>query len=343
MTRHLLVGLIVVIAVVTTGCGSPDDKQPSAEGGAPVAVTVATVERSTAPGQEELMGTVVPRNRADIQSKVQAKVERIPVTLGSVVAAGELLAELDSRELEARVQQGRAVNQQTATELKRFDSLFSRKLISQQEYDAVKARADIAKASLAEAEALRSYARIESPFAGRVTQKTIYVGDLAIPGKPLFVIEEDAALRFEVGIPESRRGFIALGDTLPIVFDPAGTQINGKVIEISPSADAASRTYLTKLEIPRADGIRGGQFGRLLLPAPVDGGLLIPSSALVKRGQLEIVFVISADRHATARLVRSGRRMGDRIEILAGLNDGEQIAVSGATLLSQGDTVEIRP
>jgi RND family efflux transporter MFP subunit len=343
MTRILIVWLWAATLAGLTGCGSSTDKQPPPGGKASVAVTVAMVERSTAPGREELMGTVVPRNRADIQSKVQAKVERIPVTLGSVVAAGELLAELDSRELEARVQQGRAVNQQTATELKRFDSLFSRKLISQQEYDVVKTRADIAKASLAEAEAMRSYARIEAPFAGRVTQKTINIGDLAVPGKPLFVLEEDAALRFEVGIPESRRSFIALGDTLLILIDPTGAQISGKVIEISPSADAASRSYLTKLEIPRADGIRGGQFGRLLLPAPADGGLLIPSSALIKRGQLEIVFVISADRHAEARLVRSGRRMADRIEILAGLSDGEQVAVSGATLLSQGDSVEIRP
>jgi RND family efflux transporter MFP subunit len=341
MYKTILVNVMIAVAGLTAGCGGSSPHEKTSAAGSPMKVSVARVERSAGQSHEEIMGTVVARNRADIQSKAQARVERIPVTLGSVVQQGDLLAELDSRELQARVGQSRAVNNQTAMELGRYDSLLSRKLVSQQEYDAVKARADVARASLAEAEAMLSYTRILAPFSGRVTQKSIDIGDLAVPGKPLFVLEEDAALRFEVHIPESQRRFIALGDNLPIAIESADSQTTGRVIEISPSADVASRTFLTKLEIPRANGIRSGQFGRLLLPTGNDSSLFVPAQALVKRGQLEILFVVSPEFRAQARLVRSGRLVSDRIEILSGLTEGEQVAITGASLLSEGDSVEI--
>lgn len=337
-----VVGIIGSALIALAGC-SGEKVGHARGGGAPVVVSVATAERSPGSDREELMGTVVPRNRADIQSKVQGRVEEIPVTLGSTVAAGQLLAQLDSRDLAARVDQARAVSRQVAVELVRYDSLLSRKLVSQQEYDAVKARADVAAAGLAEAEAMMSYSRIVSPFAGRVTEKKIDIGDLAVPGRSLFTVEEDAAPRLEVSIPESRRSWVALGDTLPIMLDPGSVRVTGKVVELSPSADVATRTFLAKLEIPRASGARGGQFGRLMLSTSTQGGLLVPAAALVKRGQLEIVFIALPEHHAQIRLVRSGKAVGEKIEVLAGLTEGEQVVTSDIAQLSDGDSLEIRP
>ncbi len=343
MEKQWRISLAIVVLGLSAGCGGGQDEKTGRLAGAPVAVSVATVERTVGSDHEEVMGTVVPRNRADIQSKVQGRVEEIHVTLGSIVAAGQILAQLDSRDLLARADQARAVSRQAAMELTRYDSLLSRKLVSQQEYDAIKARADVAGASLAEAEALLSYARIASPFAGKVTEKNIDIGDLAVPGKSLFVIEEDAAPRLEVNVPESRRGVIGLGDSLPIILDPGSMRVSGRVVEISPAANAVTRSFVVKLEIPRAGGARGGQFGRLLLTSSTQGGLLIPTEALIKRGQLEIVFAVTADHHAQVRLVRSGKLSENRIEILAGLREGEQVVTSGGDQLSDGDSLEIRP
>lgn len=342
MIKQWRVCLAIVALGLSAGCGGGQDEKTGRLAGAPVAVSVATVERSVGSDHEEVMGTVVPRNRADIQSKVQGRVEEIHVTLGSIVAAGQILAQLDSRDLLARADQARAVSRQAAVELIRYDSLLSRKLVSQQEYDAIKARADVAGASLAEAEALLSYARIASPFAGKVTEKNIDIGDLAVPGKSLFVVEEDAAPRLEVNVPESRRGVIGLGDTLPIILDPGSMRVSGRVVEISPAANALTRSFVVKLEIPRAGGARGGQFGRLLLTSAGQSGLLIPAEALIRRGQLEIVFAVTADHHAQVRLVRSGKSIDSRIEILAGLRDGEQVVTNGGDQLSDGDSLEIR-
>ncbi len=342
MRYSLLVPLLSSVLLAVAGC-SGDKTDHASSVGAPVAVSVAAVERSAGSDREELMGTVVPRNRADIQSKVQGRVEEIPVTLGSAVSAGQLLAQLDSRDVSARVDQARAVSRQVAVELVRYDSLLSRKLVSQQEYDAVKAQADVAAAGLAEAEAMLSYTRIVSPFAGRITEKKIDIGDLAVPGRSLFTVEEDAAPRLEVSIPESRRAWIAHGDTLPIMLDPGNARVTGKVVELSPAADAATRSFLAKLEIPRNSGARGGQFGRLMLSTSAHGGLLVPATALVKRGQLEIVFAVAPDHHAQIRLVRSGKTIGEQIEILAGLTEGEQVVTSELETLSDGDSLEIRP
>ena len=343
MVKLLRVFVAIAGLCLSAGCGGGQHGRADHTVGAPISVSVATVGRSAGSDHEEVMGTVVPRNRANIQSKVQGRVEEIHVTLGSIVAAGQILAQLDSRDLLARADQARAVSRQAAIELTRYDSLLSRKLVSQQEYDAIKARADVASASLAEAEALLSYARIASPFAGKVTEKNIDIGDLAVLGKSLFVIEEDAAPRLEVNVPESRRGAIGLGDSLPIILDPGSMRVSGRVVEISPAANAVTRSFVVKLEIPRAGGARGGQFGRLLLTSAGQGGLLIPAEALIRRGQLEIVFAVTTDHHAQVRLVRSGKSSDNRIEILAGLSEGERVVTSGSDQLSDGDSLEIRP
>lgn len=333
----ILVGIGILLVAI--GCSSSRHDAQAAK--APVRVTAAEVTRSAVSGHEEIMGTIHSRNNAVVQSKVAGKVERIAVTLGSVVEAGQVLAELDNNDLAARVQQTKAASRQANADLARYDSLFARKLVSQQEYDAFKTKADIAAATQTEAEAMLSYTRIEAPFAGRITQKSVDIGDLAAPGKPLFTVEENAAWRFEANVPESRRSWIRLGDTMTIVLDPSGNQIVGKVIEISPSADIDTRSYLTKLEIPRLADARGGQYGRLRVPTSAENNLTIPTEAVIRRGQLEIVYVITTDHRVETRLVRTGRRTGDKTEILAGVSDGERVAVAGAATLSDRDSVEI--
>jgi RND family efflux transporter MFP subunit len=334
--------LAVASAWILAACGgsSPHSDRPYA---LPRPVAVAPATRVLESSSEEFMGTVTARSTVDIEAKLQARVERIPVVLGRRVAKGELLAQLDTREYRARVDQARAVSDQTALELARFEALLQQKAATQQEYDLARSRRAVAEATLAEAETYLSYATVNAPFSGTVTRKLVEVGDLAVPGKPLFTLEESGVQRFVATLPESKLGLIAEGDSLSVSLASAGLIVRGRVDELASSSDPITRTFVVKVALPNTPGSHPGQFGRLLLPAGGDETLFIPPKALIQRGQLDLVYVATPEHHALLRLVRVGRAFPDRLEILSGLKEGELVVTHGQLDLSDGDSVVVQP
>ncbi|MGB5107579.1 MAG: efflux RND transporter periplasmic adaptor subunit [Candidatus Zixiibacteriota bacterium] len=332
--------MTIAAALFLAGCGGTSSERSAEKAGEVRKVTMSLAERKAALDVQKIMGTVEARSHAQIETKVQARVERIAVNLGSHVRAGDLLAELDTRDFSARVRQAQALNEQAAQDLKRFESLLSQQAATRQEFDAVKARAAVAEANRQEAEAMLSYARIVAPFAGLVTEKYVDVGDLAIPGRPLFGLEQDGQLRFVLTIPESQSSKLAEDDSVLVEVPAADMTVTGLVSEISPSANPATRTYEIKIDLSSSGEIRPGQFGRLLLPSGSSDGLFVPSAAIVKRGQLELVYVVSADNRVALRMIRSGRQLGGNTEILSGLSAGETVVTSDAQKLANGDQVE---
>ncbi len=339
--RRLTMMFLGLTVAILAGCGHEPARTDSSTSQIPTRkVILAPVEKTSTGSYDELMGTVVARNRADIETKFQARVERIPVVLGSHVRKGDMLAELDTRELRARVQQARAVSEQTALDLTRFERLISQQAVTQQEYEAVKARKAVAEANLQEAEAVLSYSQIVAPFSGVVTDRNIDIGDLAVPGKPLFGLEEDGAPRLVVTIPESRLNALAIGSELKVVIPSADTIVQGRVEELAPSADPVSRSFTAKIGLPAHTRILPGQFGKLILPSLDGESLFIPTAAVVHRGQLELVYVFTADNKASLRMIRTGRRIGDQIEVLSGLHESERVVISAPAELSDGDALE---
>ncbi len=331
----------ILLAGVLSACGG--DASNDATPAEPHTVIAAKAVRVRESGYEEYMGTVAAKSKSDIEAKLQARVERVEATLGSRVAKGDLLVQLDTREYRARVEQARAVNDQTALELSRMEALLKQKAATQQEYDMVKSRRAVAEATLAEAETYLSYATVTAPFSGTVTRKDIEVGDLAVPGKPLFTMEESGVLRFIVTLPESKLASVREGDSLAVSLSATSDVIRGRVDELSPSSDPVSRSFMVKVALPPSPGVHPGQFGRLLLPSIGDETLFVPPSALVKRGQLDLVFVITPEQIAVLRLVRLGRQLPGTLEILSGLEEGELVVTDGWRDLSDGDSVVVRP
>lgn len=343
MRLSRVVAIVGLISVLIVGCGSQSEK-PGAEQSAPAKrVTVAQAEQRGVLEVQKIVGSVEARSQAQIETKVQARVEKIAVNLGSRVRTGDLLVEFDTRDLSARVRQAQAVRDQTAQDLKRFETLLSQQAATQQEYDGVKARAAVAEANREEAEAALSYARIVAPFAGVVTQKTIEVGDLAVPGRPLFVLEQVGTPRFVLTIPESNSNRIRVGDSLQVEIPAADTTIMGLVMELSPSADPVTRSYEVKIDLPESPRVRPGQFGKLLLPTGGSDALFVPDGAVIRRGQLELVYTMSGDDKVSMRLVRTGRQQSGWTEILSGLRAHDRVVISASSELSDGDKVELQP
>jgi RND family efflux transporter MFP subunit len=303
---------------------------------------VAKAVRSTVTAGEEVVGTVAAAQQAILAAKVTGVIDSVKAAPGAVVRKGEVLATIDAREIKARLDQALAAQQQAKRDYDRIERLLRSGSSTRQEFDAATTRLLTADAGVVEARTMLQYTGIEAPFDGVVTRKLVEVGDLATPGKPLLEMENSSLLRFECEVPEALIDRVAMGAVVPVRVDAAGAALEGRVSEIAPSASAGSRTFLVKIDLPAADKLRAGQFGRATIPAGEYETVLVPSAAVVRRGQVESVFVVQ-DGVARLRLVKTGAERGGDLEILGGLNGGEDLAVSEVSLLRDGDRVEVRP
>jgi RND family efflux transporter MFP subunit len=324
----------------STGCRK--HPPPAVENARPAAeVRVQSVQAQPRVATEEVVATVRPKLSAVVAAKISGAVESVRVAPGRTVKSGELLAEISAREIKARLDQAAAGRDQAALDYARFKRLIAERAVSQQEHDAAESRHRAAAAAVREAETMLEYTRVVAPFDGVVTRKRADVGDLATPGRPLFELEDPTTLRLEADIPEALIGNLKLGDRLSIHTAAGASAVQGVVAEIAPAAEPSSRTFLTKLDLPADVALRSGQFARVSVPVATVNVLRVPASALVTRGQMETVFV-AVNQRAQLRLVKSGKREGDSVEIVSGLSAGEAVVTEGAATLADGQPLTLR-
>ncbi len=338
--KPLLLSTLVAAIPFFSGCHQAAEQTqtdlPSA------AVCTQTVERKSRAATEDVVGTVRPKLSAVIEAKVSGRIGQMLVVPGRLVKAGEKLVLVDAHEIKSRLDQAAAARQQAENDLKRDTDLMRQKILSSSEFDNAQSKFRIAAAAEAEAKAMLDYTLIVAPFDGVITRKIADVGDLAAPGKPLLQMENPDTLRLEADVPEALIGNVKLGDKLGVRIAAVATGIEGTVAEMSPTADPNSRTYLVKLDLPGATGLRSGQFGRVAVPVGEVSAIRVPAAAVIQRGQMELVFVVVGN-HAQLRLVKTGSRVGDETEVVSGLNAGEAVVTEGGLALTDGQPVAIKP
>jgi membrane fusion protein (multidrug efflux system) len=332
--------VLLCVALLAAGC-SRHKEPPGARHMPAATVRVEVVEAKPRIATEEVVATVRSKLQAAVEAKVSGRVDRMLAVPGEHVKQGDLLAEIDARELKAKLDQALAVREQTASDLKRSTELLEKKAIAQSDFDATQSRARVAEAAVMEAKTMLDYSKITAPFDGVITRKLADVGDLAIPGRPLVEMEDPTALRLEADVPDALVGNLKLGQKLRVQIAQQRGDLEGVVSEIAPASDPASRTSLVKLDLPAVPGLRTGQFGHVSVPVGETTALRVPVSAVVQRGQMEIVFVV-ADQRAHLRLVKTGRRVGDEIELISGVDAGETVVVDGAGTLVDGQPVNVQ-
>jgi len=333
---------LALATLLLPGCGRKPDTHPTSQPDLAAAqVQVQTAESKQRATTEEVVGTVQAKQHATLEAKLSGRIDKMPVLLGQAVKAGQLVARLDAAEIKARVEQAEASLQQAERDWKRTSALFDQQAATRSDYEAADSRYRVAKAAVAEAQAMMGYVEILAPFDGVVTKKWADVGDLATPGKPLIGLEDPSMLQLEADVPDAIASRIQQDARLAIRIDSLKGELTGTVREIAPTADPASRTLRVKLDLPQTAGLRSGQFARLVVPVGESSSVRVPTSAVVLRGQLEILFVVTNQR-AQLHLVKTGRTIGDEVEILAGLASGESVVVGGAALLTDGQPVEAK-
>jgi RND family efflux transporter MFP subunit len=276
--------------------------------------------------------------------------------------AGRAEVESAIPELENATAAAKANLDLAQTTFKRMEELAAKKSISNQEFDEASARLKAAQANyemtrsrrtqlnskmaqvdqeVRAAGIMRDYAKLAAPFSGVVITKTVEPGNLATPGAPLLTIEQDGLYRLEASVDESKLASVRVGQAVEAVIEASDRKVNARVVEIVPSVDAASRSYIVKLDLPSMPQLRTGMFGRAIFPLGMEKVVAIPVAALMDRGQLQSVFVVE-DGVAHTRLVTTGRRTKDGVEILSGLNAGEKVVLPLPPGLQDGARVEVR-
>jgi membrane fusion protein, multidrug efflux system len=373
-------GWVFIGLAVLTSCGTEEARRPEPGAGKPVEVQTTAAAVQDWPDVYEASGTVRARTSAVIASKVMGYVTEVHVSTGDRVREGQPLVTLDARDLEAalrRADAGEAEAQSAVPEVQsaiaaaksnldlaqttfnRIQDLAAKKSVSNQEFDEASARLKAAQAAYQMAESrraqvqsrieqagaeqrsaniMRGYADLTAPFAGVVTSRSAEPGALASPGVPLLTVEREGSYRLEASVEESKLGTVHTGQKVSVAVE--GCRAPQRVSEIVPAVDAASRSYIVKVEL-NCPSVRSGMFGRVEFPAGSRKVIGIPAAAVIERGQLRSVFV-AENGAAHNRLITVGRRSGDAVEVLSGLSAGEQVIAPIPAGLEDGARVEVR-
>jgi RND family efflux transporter MFP subunit len=329
--------VLPVMLAVLWGCAG-EARRPAASA-PPRAVEVVQANRSSRSVVTEVMGTVRAVRSATIAPVVSGTVAEVRIGLGSSVRAGEVLVKLSAREIDARLEQTRVLSAQAKRERDRAGVLKTQEAISTAQYEALLSQWSVAEARQAEASTMAEHTVLRAPFAGVVTAKLVNVGDTAMPGQALLVLEAPGALRFEARVPEAAADGLVIGMSMPIRLDGLEHEMEGRIAEIEPASDDLTRTRLVKIDLPQTARLRSGRFGRLLLSRGSSLSVTVPAEAVVRHGQLEGVFVVDSGT-ARLRLVRTGRERDGQVEIASGLAGEEKVVLAGAADLVDGQRVE---
>jgi membrane fusion protein (multidrug efflux system) len=307
-------------------------------------VQIVTVEKIRVPQTEAAVGSVRAVHETAVASKILAKVVAVNVTAGEVVHAGEVLVRLDDADLKARLEQAeatvasaKATRDQAKIEFDRVQKLYAQGQAAQIEFDrtqtalrSAEAELDRAQQAQKEAQTILGYATIRSPINGKVIDKQIEAGDTAQPGQVLLTLYDPTRMQLVARVRESLAHRLKVGEPVNVHIGAIKETCTGTVSEIVPEAQTASRSFTVKVTGPCPDGVYSGMFGRIAIPLGERDVLVVPQSAIRHVGQLNLVDVVeeeSGEKVLRRRAVELGKSYGDQIQVLAGLREGERVAI----------------
>jgi RND family efflux transporter MFP subunit len=306
-----------------------------------VAQNWAEVERDTLIEQLRLDGVIEAVQQATVSAQTSGTIVELPYDVNDVVDAGELIARLDDSEQRSRLNQADANRiealagvEDASQQFDRIESLRERGVATQAEFDqarnalnAARARLVRADAAVAEAQEQLDYTRITAPYSGIVTERLVELGESVAPGTPLLSGFSLEALRVVVSIPQqyaqlvrqTRRAEVSLND---------GRVLQTGEMTFFPYADPETHSFVVRMSLDEPNGtLFPGMLVQVHVPVAEREALWIPAGSLVRRGELRAVYVADAEDRPRLRQVRIGVSEGDRLEVLAGLGEGERVLI----------------
>lgn len=334
-TNKMLKVVPLLACIVLMSCTG--EKKVDTEAPEKVKVRVETVSAQDVDQLGEFTATVQANVSNKIAPQTPVRIERLFAEVGDHVKAGQLVVKMDATSLkQAKVQ---LENQEI--EFKRIDELYKVGGTSKSAWDAQKMQLEVNRESYKN---LQENTQLLSPISGVVTARNYDNGDMYSGGEPIFVVEEIRPVKLLIHVSESFFTKVKKGNDVDIKLDVYGDEIfKGKVTLIYPTIDPNSRTFPVEIKINNADErVRPGMFARVTMDFGAQNHVVAPDLAVVKQsGAGDRYIYVYKNGKVSYQKVQLGRRMGNKYEIISGVENGDQVVVSGQSRLNNGMEVEI--
>ena len=343
---------LLTLLVLLSAC---DEKTASDQtSGKPIGTPVATVAVVDIPITYTVPGSVISDGRIAVSSRVVGFVEQLDVREGQRVSRGDLLVRIDPSDIDEAIRQAQAGVRASQEDLEdaerdvqRYATLAPSGAVATETLRKSRVRADIARAALdkaqsalAAAEAQKSYATITSPVDGVIVSVARRRGEMATAGSTILIVESREVLLFKTFVSESNLALIDPKRPVLVRIDTLkGASFEGRIRGIVPSGDEITRRYEINIVLPNDPSLVPGMFGRAEIVLGLQKSPTIPRVALVRRGGIDGVFVLDG-KIARFRWLRTGRDLGDSVEVVAGLSGGETILAAANDTVRDGSVIE---
>lgn len=338
--------MLALSAVVALTACSREPAEPAAITAVPFETWA--VSRQSAARERQWDGVVEAVNKATLSAQTGGRVTELPFDVNDYVKVGDVIVRFTDveqqsgrRQADAALRAAEANAREAQLAFERARDLIARKLVAQAAYDQAVARHDAAKAALEAARAAVreageqvDYTVVRAPYSGILTERHVQIGETVRPGQPLVSGLSLAQLRVEVEIPQGDLAAIRDHAKAAVVLDD-GRRIDARNVVIFPYADAKTHSFRVRLELPETEtGLQPGMTVKAAFAIGEAERLLIPAASLVRRSEVTAVYVVDPSQRVSLRQLRLGHRFGDRIEVLAGLEVGDRIAVDPLAALA---------
>jgi RND family efflux transporter MFP subunit len=305
-----------------------------------VAGSTLTLHRQTAEGPISWPARVEALKTIQVAAKFPGRILEIQVTAGSKVTRGQKLARLESAELSARLAQAKAqlvaseaAAARSAADALRIRHLYEKEAATRQTLDTsvaeerqTQAKVQEARAAVSQMESEVSETILVAPFDGVVERRLLEPGDMVLPGQAILTFLQFPILRIEASIPSTCAGSVQVGDSVTAQLPDTSATLTAIVEEKEPASDRETQTQRIKARLPADTQILPGSFVWLQQPCGTESLMLIPATAIRRIGQLQTVSIMK-DGQPRLRHIRTGRLIGDNVEVLSGLSEGDELMV----------------
>jgi len=339
---HRTVAALTLAALVAAGCDRA--APPAISAAPPPEVEILRVLPEPARRVTTAVGTLEPVARVLVAAQEEGVVTAVTVREGDRVHAGQIVVELDDRQVRAELTQAEASLEEARARWRRVETLRAEGVMAEQDVDAARAADRIAEARL---EALRtrlSFTRIQAPVSGVVTARHVEVGDLASPRAALLELATGNGLLLRVPVSELEVVRLTEGDVADVTVDALPElRLHGRIARIYPAADSTSRQVTVELAIADAPAsVRLGFLARAhLVLEMIPAGLLVPEDAVLRGAEAASFVWLVRDGVAAMRAVEVGLRIDGRALIANGLSPGDEVVVRGMAKLREGTPVAV--
>lgn len=343
--RRLPLAVALVAALALSACsGGGDDSAASTRD---PGLDTLVVAPATAARERSWDGVVQAVNQATLAAQTAGRVVELPFDVNDVVKAGDVVVRFTDVEqrsgraqAEAALRAARAQAAEAEADQRRIADLAARQLVARSQLDQATARRDAARAALAAAEAgvkqageQVDYTVVRAPYSGLVTQRHVEIGETVAPGQPLVSGLSLGQLRVEVQVPQADIAAIREHKAATIRLAD-GRDVEAREVIVFPAANPQTHTFTVRVELPEMEtGLQPGNTVKVRFKLGEAQRLLVPATALVRRSEIAAVYVVSNEGRVGLRQIRAGEVFGDRVEVIAGLAEGDRVALDPVAAL----------